>query len=75
VEGLRIVRNGLAKGEQIVVNGLQRALPGATVDPQAVPMADKETLAALARQREAVESRDAPRMAAESVTLPRSPRS
>ncbi|MBS7724529.1 efflux RND transporter periplasmic adaptor subunit [Pseudomonas lalucatii] len=74
VEGLRIVRAGLAKGEKIVVNGLQRALPGATVDPQAVPMADAETLATLARLRQAVEARDAPRLAEQigkSTSAPR----
>lgn len=74
LEGLRIVRSGLSKGETIVVNGLQRALPGATVDPQAVPMADEQTLAALARQRQAVEGRNAPRVAektAKPATAPR----
>jgi multidrug efflux system membrane fusion protein len=38
VNGLRIVRNGLAPGERIVVNGLQRVRPGALLAPQAVPM-------------------------------------
>lgn len=56
LEGLRIVRDGLAKGERIVVNGLQRAIPGSTVDPEAVQMADEKTLAALERQRRAVAS-------------------
>lgn len=54
LEGLRIVRDGLAPGERIVVNGLQRAMPGAPVTPQEVPMADEPTLAALARQRESL---------------------
>lgn len=63
VEGLRIVRQGLSKGEKIVVNGLQRAFPGATVDPQTVPMADAATLAQLARLRQSVAHRDAPRVA------------
>jgi multidrug efflux system membrane fusion protein len=67
VEGLRIVRSGLTKGEKIVVNGLQRAMPGSTVDPQAVPMADSETLAALARLRQAVDARDAPRVAEQNA--------
>lgn len=75
VEGLRIVRNGLAKGEQIVVNGLQRALPGATVDPQAVPMADEATLAQLASLRQSVDGRAAPRVAEKNASQPRSPRS
>ncbi|TBU97476.1 multidrug efflux RND transporter periplasmic adaptor subunit MexE [Phytopseudomonas dryadis] len=68
LEGLRIVRHGLAKGERIVVNGLQRAMPGSTVDPQSVPMADDDTLAALERQRQALaSSRSAAR--AESLNL------
>lgn len=75
VEGLRIVRNGLAKGEKIVVNGLQRALPGSRVDPQAVPMADGETLAALARLRRAVEERDGPRVALKNANPTAVPRS
>jgi multidrug efflux system membrane fusion protein len=38
VDGLRVVRTGLAPGEQIVVNGLQRVRPGMPVAPTAVPM-------------------------------------
>ena len=74
LEGLRIVRKGLAKGEKIVVNGLQRAFPGSTVDPQAVPMADEQTLGALASQRQAVDASAAPRVAektAKPATAPR----
>ncbi len=74
LQGLRIVRSGLAKGEQIVVNGLQRAMPGATVDPQSVPMADTETLAALARQRRAVDASDAPRVAEQNLKPLSAPR-
>jgi multidrug efflux system membrane fusion protein len=36
--GLRIIESGLAPGEKIVVNGLQRVRPGAPVTPQAVRM-------------------------------------
>ncbi len=75
LEGLRIVRKGLAKGEKIVVNGLQRAFPGSTVDPQAVPMADEQTLAALASQRQAVDASATPRVAEKTATPNRSPRS
>jgi RND family efflux transporter MFP subunit len=32
--GLRVVRSGLATGERIVVNGLQRARPGSIVKPE-----------------------------------------
>jgi multidrug efflux system membrane fusion protein len=74
LQGLRIVRSGLAKGEQIVVNGLQRAQPGSTVDPQSVPMADAETLAALARQRRAVDASDAPRVADQNIKPLSAPR-
>ncbi|HEY5798491.1 MAG TPA: efflux RND transporter periplasmic adaptor subunit [Bosea sp. (in: a-proteobacteria)] len=43
-EGLRVVTSGLKAGERIVVNGLQRIRPGATVAPEAVPMAEKAEL-------------------------------
>ena len=38
VDGLRVIRTGLAGGEIVVVNGLQRIRPGATVEPEAVAM-------------------------------------
>ena len=37
-DGLRIVRKGLAAGEQIVVGGQQRVRPGAPLQPKLVPM-------------------------------------
>jgi membrane fusion protein, multidrug efflux system len=37
-EGLRVVRSGLAAGDLVVVNGLQRVRPGMKVDPAVVPM-------------------------------------
>ncbi|GGY42082.1 efflux RND transporter periplasmic adaptor subunit [Pseudoduganella sp. SL102] len=37
-DGLRVVRKGLAPGEQIVVGGLQRVRPGAPVQAKLVPM-------------------------------------
>ena len=39
VDGLRVVEDGLAAGERIVVNGLQRVRPGAPISPQPVAMA------------------------------------
>ena len=33
VDGMRIVQKGVATGDWIVVNGLQRARPGSTVKP------------------------------------------
>ena len=41
VDGLRVVSSGLAPGERIVVNGLQRVRPGATVAPQPTKMASR----------------------------------
>jgi multidrug efflux system membrane fusion protein len=38
VEGLRVVRNGLAPGDVIIVNGLQRVRPGVTVGQTRVAM-------------------------------------
>jgi multidrug efflux system membrane fusion protein len=38
VDGLRIVVSGLAAGERIVVNGLQRVRPGTLLAPEAVAM-------------------------------------
>ena len=38
VDGLRVVRTGLEKGNRVVVNGLQRVRPGAKVDAAAVEM-------------------------------------
>ncbi len=38
VNGLRIVRSGLQKGERIVVNGLQRVRPNALLNPTDVAM-------------------------------------
>jgi membrane fusion protein, multidrug efflux system len=37
-DGLRIVTSGLAAGERIVVNGLQRVRPGALLAPEVVGM-------------------------------------
>ena len=38
-EGLRVVRDGLREGDIVVVSGLQRVRPGATVTPRKVSMA------------------------------------
>ena len=44
VNGLRVVKDGLAPNERIVVNGLQRVRPGALVAPQQVEMSAKAEL-------------------------------
>ena len=40
VDGLRVIREGLAAGDTIIVNGLQRVRPGMTVAPQRVAMSE-----------------------------------
>jgi multidrug efflux system membrane fusion protein len=55
LEGLRIVRSGLSKDDTIVVKGLQRVRPGSLVDPEVTPMASADTLAALTKQRLALD--------------------
>ena len=40
IDGLRVVQSGLAPGETIVVNGLQRVRPGAQVQAQRVAMSE-----------------------------------
>ncbi len=39
IDGLRVIEKGVQPGEWIVVNGLQRARPGATVAPEKTDMA------------------------------------
>ncbi|AZC31781.1 Multidrug efflux system, membrane fusion component MexE [Pseudomonas chlororaphis subsp. piscium] len=55
VEGLRVIREGLQEGERILVNGLQRARPGARVTPEQVAMATDEVLARLTRLNTSIE--------------------
>jgi multidrug efflux system membrane fusion protein len=69
LEGLRIVRSGLQKDDRIIINGLQRVRPGAVIDPQDAPMASPETVATLARQRQAVEAANQSATSASSPAL------
>ena len=48
VEGLRVVKSGLATGDVVIVNGLQRVRPGVTVDATQVAM-DRDSPGALER--------------------------
>ena len=45
VDGLRVIEQGLAPGERVIVKGIQRVRPGATVDPEQI---DMQTLTASA---------------------------
>lgn len=65
--GLRVIRNGLREGEQIVVNGLQRTRPGGRVTAQPVQMADEQALARLAE----LAVPDAPVPIADGTDVPR----
>ena len=37
-DGLQVITDGLARGERVIVNGLQRVAPGAAVNPRLEPM-------------------------------------
>ncbi len=52
VDGLRVVEDGLAAGDVVIVNGLQRVRPGVTVGQTRVAMG--RDLPALAQLEEAV---------------------
>ena len=48
IDGLRVVRTGLDRGDRIVVNGLQRVRPGAKVDAAEVDMEPAATVSTAA---------------------------
>jgi multidrug efflux system membrane fusion protein len=50
VNGMRVVTKGLAAGDRLVVNGLQRVRPGAVVAPEVVPMDGSKPAAAPAEK-------------------------
>ncbi len=52
VDGLRVIEEGVEPGEQVVVNGLQRARPGGKVDPEKTEMKTL-TISALRAKAEA----------------------
>jgi RND family efflux transporter MFP subunit len=57
VDGLRVIEEGLQPGESVIVKGIQRARPGARVDPEQIDMktltASGIKAAAEAKQKEA----------------------
>jgi multidrug efflux system membrane fusion protein len=50
VDGLRIVESGLTPGERVIVNGLQRVRPGASVKAEEVAMGDRANPKLAARE-------------------------
>uniref|UniRef100_UPI0035122655 efflux RND transporter periplasmic adaptor subunit n=2 Tax=Oceanospirillaceae TaxID=135620 RepID=UPI0035122655 len=55
INGLRIVTQGLAPEDVIVVNGLQRVRPAMQIKPNPVAMASDETLAALHAEQQTLD--------------------
>ena len=48
IDGLRVVRSGVAEGDRVVINGLQRIRPGTTVSPTEeviAPVIEKDSTA------------------------------
>jgi RND family efflux transporter MFP subunit len=43
-DGMRVIEGGLSLREKVVVKGLQRVRPGATVEPQLVPMPTRSSI-------------------------------
>lgn len=56
LNGLRIIKSGLAAGDKIVVNGLQRVRPGAPTVPSEVPMAEQAILDKLQAQQQRIDN-------------------
>jgi len=52
INGLRIVREGLAATDKIVVNGLQRVMPNIQIEPKLVDMATEEQLVGLRKNQQ-----------------------
>ena len=68
IDGLRVIEEGVESGERIVVNGVQRARPGAMVDPETADMAEFTASAMRASAPDAAtDSEEAP---AEAETEP-----
>jgi len=44
IDGLQVIRSGIQANDRIVINGIQRARPGAKVDPNVIEMASLSTL-------------------------------
>lgn len=55
VNGLRIVRSGLAATDRIVVNGLQRVMPNMQIEPRLVEMASTTQLVAIREAQQLLE--------------------
>lgn len=70
VSGLRIIKSGLKANDKIVVNGLQRVRPGATVTPVDVPMTSAENLNALRETQQQIDVSNTPAQVADGTDAP-----
>ncbi len=68
--GLRIVNSGLADGDRVIVNGLQRVRPGTVVDTTTDSMISERQQAELLALEARATSRSNEQMLAESVAVP-----
>jgi len=71
IQGLRIVTQGLAPEDVIVVNGLQRVRPTMQITPKPVEMASHEALAALHAEQQSLEQATTALSAADIKTADR----
>jgi RND family efflux transporter MFP subunit len=75
VDGLRVIEEGLQPGERVIVKGLQRARPGAKVDPQQIDMKTLTASAIKAAAEEKIdEAKSAPAAGAENTDSESSPK-
>jgi membrane fusion protein (multidrug efflux system) len=77
VDGLRVIEDGLQPDERVVVNGLQRARPGAKVDPQPTNMKSLTASAlktkAQEEQNKSASSAEAPEKADDAKAASKAP--
>ena len=52
VDGLRVVRAGLSESDQVIVNGIQRAMPGAVVEARLTTITETAELEAATTKQE-----------------------
>lgn len=71
VNGLRIIREGLAADDRIVVNGLQRVMPNMQIEPKLVDMATAEQLADLRNEQQLLDEAGTALTAQADVTVKR----
>ncbi|MBZ9612300.1 efflux RND transporter periplasmic adaptor subunit [Rheinheimera maricola] len=70
VNGLRIVKSGLAAEDRIVVNGLQRVRPSMQIQPNVVAMASDEQLASLRVEQQLLDQTESALTAQASALMP-----